>query len=94
MVFNEKADLGKVLVQLGRFFSHESCGKCFPCQLGTKRQLEILELISDGQGGNPNFKRDLIDIGFAMTETSLCGLGQTASSAVLSAINLWPELLE
>ena len=93
MVFNQTADLGKILVQLGRFFNHESCGKCFPCQLGTKRQLEILELISDGQGGNPNFKRDLIDIGFAMTETSLCGLGQTASSAVLSAINLWPELL-
>ena len=92
MVFNETADLGKVFVQLGRFFNHESCGKCFPCQLGTKRQLEILELIDSGQRGNPNFKRDLIDIGFAMTETSLCGLGQTASSAVLSAINLWPEL--
>ena len=73
-----------------RFFAHESCGKCFPCQLGTQRQLEILEQKSISQAD----KEALLDVGQAMTETSLCGLGQTASSAVVSAIRLWPELIE
>ncbi|GMQ78351.1 MAG: NAD(P)H-dependent oxidoreductase subunit E [Anaerolineae bacterium] len=94
MVFNETVDLRKIFFQLGRFFAHESCGKCFPCQLGTKRQLEILESIGNGKVSNQTYKRDLIDIGFAMTQTSLCGLGQTAASAMLSAIRLWPELFE
>jgi NADH-quinone oxidoreductase subunit F len=94
MVFNEKADLRKTLYQLSRFFAHESCGKCFPCQLGTQRQKEILAGIANGSEKFNSNKRDLIDIGHAMTEMSLCGLGQTASSAILSAINIWPELVE
>jgi NADH-quinone oxidoreductase subunit F len=94
MVFNENADLRKTLYQLSRFFAHESCGKCFPCQLGTQRQKEILAGIANGAEKRNSNKRDLIDIGHAMTETSLCGLGQTASSAILSAIDIWPELVE
>jgi NADH-quinone oxidoreductase subunit F len=108
MVFDETADLRQPLYQLARFFAHESCGKCFPCQLGTQRQMEILGRIAgqapghNGQNGQhqpeavvyASDKNDLLDIGFAMTETSLCGLGQTAASAVISAIDLWPELVE
>ncbi len=92
MVFGPGVDLRQPLYELSRFFAHESCGKCYPCQLGTQRQMEILEravhqkvLPGDGQA--------LQDIGHAMTCTSLCGLGQTAASAVLSAVNLWPELV-
>ncbi len=90
MVFDDQADLRLALQQIGHFFAHESCGKCFPCQLGTQRQLEILE----GGRIGPADKEALLDMGQAMTETSLCGLGQTASTAILSAMRLWPELAE
>lgn len=89
MVFNQTADLNDVLVRLARFFQHESCGKCFPCQLGTQRQLEILE-----KGASNGDVIRLQDIGWTMTEASLCGLGQTAGSAVLSAIDKFPHLFE
>jgi NADH-quinone oxidoreductase subunit F len=93
MVFDETVDLRITLYELSRFFAHESCGKCFPCQLGTQRQMEILEHIAFNSGAKPADKQILLDVGFAMTETSLCGLGQTAASAVVSAIERWPELV-
>jgi NADH-quinone oxidoreductase subunit F len=92
MVFDEDADLREPLYQLARFFAHESCGKCFPCQLGTQRQMEILDHIAHNRGPQNGDREALLDIGFAMTETSLCGLGQTAASAVVSALERWPEL--
>jgi NADH-quinone oxidoreductase subunit F len=92
MVFDDSADLRHALYELSRFFAHESCGKCFPCQLGTQRQMEIMDRIAHNGGAKSADAIDLADIGFAMTETSLCGLGQTAASAILSAIELWPEL--
>ncbi|MEI2612050.1 MAG: NADH-ubiquinone oxidoreductase-F iron-sulfur binding region domain-containing protein [Candidatus Promineifilaceae bacterium] len=93
MVFDETADLRQAMAELARFFAHESCGKCFPCQLGTQRQMEILDHIAHNGGARPSDKQTLLDIGFTMTETSLCGLGQTAASAIMSAIHLWPELV-
>jgi NADH-quinone oxidoreductase subunit F len=93
VVFDETADLRQAMVQLAHFFAHESCGKCFPCQLGTQRQLEILEQIKKSGQGSLAEKQALLDVGFTMTQTSLCGLGQTAASAVISAIELWPELV-
>ena len=92
MVFDNSVDLRQVAFQLSRFFSHESCGKCFPCQLGTQRQMEILERgVFRGRLTNGD-QAALEDIGHAMTQTSLCGLGQTAATAVLSALELWPEM--
>lgn len=93
MVFDEEADLRQPMYELSRFFAHESCGKCFPCQLGTQRQMEILDRVQHGDA-RPDDRQILLDVGFTMTETSLCGLGQTAASAVVSAIDLWPELVE
>jgi NADH-quinone oxidoreductase subunit F len=90
MVFDDRADLRIALRQISRFFAHESCGKCFPCQLGTQRQFEILQ----GDTMELSERDALLDVGQAMTETSLCGLGQTAPSAILSAMHLWPELVE
>lgn len=92
MVFDESVDLRDVMYMLSRFFAHESCGKCYPCQIGTERQMEIMERIADG-GARPVDKQILLDVGFTMTQTSLCGLGQTAASAVMSAIERWPELV-
>lgn len=87
MVFNRSRDLRQVLLRLGRFFAHESCGKCYPCQMGTQRQVEILERLAAGKSLPGDFER-LQDVGWTMTDASLCGLGQTAASAVLSAIKL------
>jgi NADH-quinone oxidoreductase subunit F len=91
MVFDQTRDLRDVLVRLARFFAHESCGKCYPCQIGTQRQHEILERVAAGQAVPGDVER-LQDVGWTMTDASLCGLGQTAAGAVLSAIQLWPAL--
>ncbi len=91
MVFDERRDLRDVLARLGRFFAHESCGKCYPCQLGTHRQYEILSRLRAGKS-LPGDAERLADVGWTMTDASLCGLGQTAATAVLSAMKLWPQL--
>lgn len=91
IAFSTDRDLRDVLVRLGRFFAHESCGKCYPCQLGTQRQYEILQRISAGAVLPGDGKR-LMDIGCTMRDASICGLGQTAGSAVLSALEKWPHL--
>jgi NADH-quinone oxidoreductase subunit F len=93
MVFDETRDLRDTLSRLGKFFAHESCGKCYPCQLGTQRQMEILDRIARGKMKEGDVER-LHDVGWTMTDASLCGLGQTAASAVLSAMKLWPGLFE
>jgi NADH-quinone oxidoreductase subunit F len=59
--------------------------------MGTQRQKEILDRIAQGRPLPGDVER-LQDIGWTMTDASLCGLGQTAAGAVLSAIALWPEL--
>jgi NADH:ubiquinone oxidoreductase subunit F (NADH-binding) len=91
MVFDETRDIRDVLKRLGKFFAHESCGKCYPCQMGTQRQMEILNRVASGGILEGDFVR-LQDVGWTMTEASLCGLGQTAASAVLSAMKLWPDV--
>ncbi len=91
MVFDKTRDMRDVLTRLGHFFAHESCGKCYPCQMGTQRQMEILDRIAEGKVLEGDLIR-LQDVGWTMTDASLCGLGQTAASAVLSAIKLWPDL--
>ena len=93
MVFNETRDMRDVLKRLGHFFAHESCGKCYPCQMGTQRQMEILERVAKGLT-LPDDAQRLQDAGWTMTDASLCGLGQTAASAVLSAMKVWPKMFE
>ena len=91
MVFNDKRDLRDVLLRLGRFFAHESCGKCYPCQLGTQRQYEVLQRVAGGKVHSGDRER-LTDVGWTMSDASICGLGQSASWAVQSAMKLWPEM--
>lgn len=88
MVFNDSIDLRSIFKRLGHFFQHESCGKCYPCQLGTQRQVEILDRIDTPLIGD---SQRLQDVGLTMTEASICGLGQTASSAILSAMKKFPH---
>jgi NADH-quinone oxidoreductase subunit F len=91
VVFDDSRDLRNVLKGLGHFFAYESCGKCYPCQMGTQRQKEILERVAAGKSLPGDIER-LQDVGWTMTDASLCGLGQTAAGAVLSAIRLWPAM--
>jgi NADH-quinone oxidoreductase subunit F len=91
MVFDDGVDLRQVLSRIADFFAHESCGKCYPCQMGTQRQAEILGRISR-DGARPGDVDDLLELGVVMTDTSICGLGQTASLAVLDAYRRWPDL--
>ena len=90
-VLDETRDLIDILLRLAHFFAEESCGKCFPCQIGTIRQYEILQRLNRGIIEKEDFGR-LQDLITTMTDSSLCGLGQTAGSAILSAMNNWPEL--
>ena len=78
-------------MNLAHFFADESCGKCYPCQLGTQRQVEILGRLVEGRWLDDDWDR-LQDVGWTMGDASLCGLGQTAALAVLSAMQHWPEL--
>ena len=93
MVFDDSADMRDVLKRLGHFFADESCGKCYPCQLGTQRQHEILDRAAAGAAVAGDRER-LSDVGGTMIDASLCGLGQTAATAVLSAMKLWPEMFD
>ncbi|HUJ43582.1 MAG TPA: NADH-ubiquinone oxidoreductase-F iron-sulfur binding region domain-containing protein [Opitutaceae bacterium] len=77
------------MVDIARFFldfvQDESCGKCPPCRIGTKRMLEIVTRICEGRGEEGDIER-LEALGRIIRETSLCGLGQTAPNPVLSTI--------
>ncbi len=88
MVLDDTADLEAILLRIARFFRHESCGQCVPCRVGTKRQEEILHrLLVDRQTSNRDGDIALLaDIARAMGDASICGLGQTAASAIQSAV--------
>ncbi|MCB0002804.1 MAG: NADH-quinone oxidoreductase subunit E, partial [Anaerolineae bacterium] len=92
MVFDDSVDLRDVLARIGAFFAHESCGKCYPCQMGTQRQAEILRRIAAGDTRETD-AATLIELGQVMTDTSICGLGQAASWAIIDAHRRWPALL-
>jgi NADH-quinone oxidoreductase subunit F len=84
MVFDETADLDDILLRIAAFFRHESCGQCVPCRVGTVRQEEALKRLVAGED-----ETGLLDeIGRAMGDASICGLGHTAALAVRSAIDL------
>ncbi len=94
MVFDETADMVGTLRRIAAFFRDESCGQCVPCRVGTVRQEELLARLADGT--EVRSRADelalLADIGRAMRDASICGLGQTASSAIESAFRQ-PELV-
>jgi NADH-quinone oxidoreductase subunit F len=88
MVFDETADLVGALVRIAAFFRDESCGQCVPCRIGTVRQEELLARMAAGrpQGSLADELALLAELGRAMRDASICGLGQTASTAIESAL--------
>ena len=82
------------MVDLAKFFLEftvdESCGKCAPCRIGTRRLLEILEKIVDGKGELEDIDR-LEELAAYIKSASLCGLGQTAPNPVLSTLRYFRD---
>ncbi len=94
MVFDATVDLVDTLRRIAQFFRDESCGQCVPCRVGSVRQEELLARLAAGSRVR---SRDeelalLTEIGQVMRDASICGLGQTASSAIESALRQ-PELV-
>ncbi len=89
MVLDETADLAGILLRIAAFFRDESCGQCVPCRVGTVRQEELVRRLESGKtlGPNAQERKLLADIGQVMRDASICGLGQTASSAIESALS-------
>jgi NADH-quinone oxidoreductase subunit F len=88
LAIDAATDLKRMLMVIAAFFRDESCGQCVPCRVGTVRQEEALARLASGRTrGSVEDELALIaEIGEAMRDSSICGLGQTASSAVESAI--------
>lgn len=90
-------DQNTCMVEVARFFmnftQNESCGKCVPCREGTKRMLEILENIVAGKGTKEDLEM-LRELGEAITDTALCGLGKSAALPVLSTLKNFREEYE
>ncbi|HEV8411001.1 MAG TPA: NAD(P)H-dependent oxidoreductase subunit E [Gemmatimonadaceae bacterium] len=88
MLFDDTCDVRDAVLRIAAFFRDESCGQCVPCRVGTVRQEEALHRITSGKtrGGVRGELALLHELGEAMKDGSICGLGQTAYSAVESAI--------
>ena len=90
-------DEDNCMVDVARFFleftQDESCGKCPPCRIGTKRMLEILNRICDGKGEEGDIER-LEQLALGIKSAALCGLGQTAPNPVLSTIRYFRDEYE
>ena len=89
MAFDDTVDLVDIVLRIAAFFRDESCGQCVPCRVGTVRQEEALRRLAGGRPrGSIADEVTLIDeIAQVMRDASICGLGQTAASAIQSAIS-------
>ncbi|MDR3677062.1 MAG: NAD(P)H-dependent oxidoreductase subunit E [Acidobacteriota bacterium] len=91
MLFDDTVDLRNILLRIAAFFRDESCGQCVPCRIGTVRQEEALQRLNLGRPiGSLEGEANLLkEVGQVMRDASICGLGQTASSAIESALRRW-----
>ncbi|MFJ1531642.1 NAD(P)H-dependent oxidoreductase subunit E [Streptomyces mirabilis] len=88
MAFDDTVPLPRLLLRIAEFFRDESCGQCVPCRVGTVRQEEALHRIAERSGAAAADDVALLrEVGRAMRDASICGLGQTAWNAVESAID-------
>ena len=91
MPFDDSIDLRQILLRIAAFFRSETCGQCVPCRVGTMRQEESLQRLAQGRpiGSQEQESALLKEMAQAMRDASICGLGQTASGAILSAMERW-----
>jgi NADH-quinone oxidoreductase subunit F len=88
LVLDRAVPIAPILARIARFFRDESCGQCVPCRVGTVRQEELITRLTRGApNGSVATERALLaELGQCMRDASICGLGQTASSAIESAV--------
>jgi NADH-quinone oxidoreductase subunit F len=91
MLFDDTIDLRLILLRIASFFRHETCGQCVPCRVGVVRQQETLQRLVNGKplGSATEEIAMLREMAQAMRDASICGLGQTAASALESAMQRW-----
>jgi NADH-quinone oxidoreductase subunit F len=91
MLFDDTVSLKQILLRIASFFRNESCGQCVPCRVGAIRQQEAIERLIEGRPLSSVAEEiiTLREMGQAMRDASICGLGQTASSALESALDRW-----
>ncbi|MFT5089564.1 MAG: NADH-quinone oxidoreductase subunit F [Candidatus Latescibacterota bacterium] len=90
MVFDDSRNMVEIAHQAMTFFAEESCGKCFPCRIGTQRLSERLD--ADVQHGDiEQWHGEVADMGAAMKATSACGLGMAAPHITESLLKYFPE---
>ncbi|HUJ07117.1 MAG TPA: NAD(P)H-dependent oxidoreductase subunit E [Streptosporangiaceae bacterium] len=89
-VLDDTVDVSAIVARIARFFRDESCGQCVPCRVGTVRQEELLGRLARGAplGSAERELALLDDIAAVARDASICGLGQTAVSAAISAARL------
>lgn len=88
LVLDDSVELPRILLRIAEFFRDESCGQCVPCRVGTVRQEEALRRVKDRTGAAAADDIALLrEVGQAMRDASICGLGQTAWNAVESAVD-------
>ncbi len=88
VVFDDTVDVGDILARIAQFFRDESCGQCVPCRVGTQRQEELLARLRSKKpiGSTADELALFAEVAQAMRDASICGLGQTAASAIESAV--------
>lgn len=93
LVIDDSHNIVDILVEIANFFNHESCGKCVPCREGSYRVAQIMKNIAAGNGsmGDLELLKEMSDY---MAQTSFCPLGQSATTALMSALALFPEDFE
>lgn len=89
-VIDETRNVVDILAEIARFFRHESCGKCTPCREGTMRIAELMDKLSSGEGTKEDVELIKTLSGY-MQKTCFCPLGQSATTAFMSALKLFPE---
>ncbi len=93
VVMDEHRCILDMIINIAQFFEHESCGKCTPCRNGTNQIVAILKQISYGNGKLEDLDH-LESLGYTMTQTSFCPLGQTAPNIMLQAIKKYRKEIE
>ena len=93
IALSNKRCIVDTMLEVLRFFSHESCGRCEPCRLGTRELVDILERVREGKASLDDL-RWAESVAKTMMETSLCGLGMSAGKVFLDALNQFRDEFE
>ena len=93
LVIDDSNDIIDVLTNIANFFSHESCGKCTPCREGTRRMYQLMSKVNAHLGTTEDLET-ITDLATTMSIASFCGLGQTATTAISTAMRNFPSAFE